>query len=178
MSPDKQPNQTQVALVEHFGCDARTGGPRPIRVTSAPGAAEPGGRRSRHRGRRATARLSPSVTPIREPGEQDNLIPAVLLATPSAAMTCPSAARIGDRTGADRHLFRPVPATVPAKVKSQPAHPFRLLGIRGTGEEAIVIDTECHRSRVVTGIERSLRVVKMIVRSVAGSRADTIGTRS
>jgi len=45
-------------------------------------------------------------------------------------------------------------------VKSQPTHPFRLLGIRGTGEEAIVIDTECHRSRVVTGIERSLRVVK------------------
>ena len=128
MSPDKQPNQTQVALVEHFGCDARTGGPRPIRVTSAPGAAEPGGRRSRHRGRRATARLSPSVTPIRAPGEQNNLIPAVLLATPSAAMTCPSAARIGNRTGADRHLFRPVPATVPAKVKSQPAHPFRLLG--------------------------------------------------
>jgi len=70
MSPDKQPNQTQVALVEHFGCDARTGGPRPIRVTSAPGAAEPGGRRSRHRGRRATARSSPSVTPIRAPGEQ------------------------------------------------------------------------------------------------------------
>jgi len=29
------------------------------------------------------------------PGEQDNLIPAVLLATPSAATTCPSAARIG-----------------------------------------------------------------------------------
>lgn len=57
MSPDKQPNQTQVALVEHFGCDARTGGPRPIRVTSAPGAAEPGGRRSRHRGRRATGPL-------------------------------------------------------------------------------------------------------------------------
>jgi len=68
--------------------------------------------------------------------------------------------RRGDRTGADRHLFRPAPATVPAKVKSQPTHPFRLQGIRGTGEEAIVIDTECHRSRVVTGIERSLRVVK------------------
>jgi len=31
---------------------------------------------------------------------------------------------------------------------------------------------------VATGIERALRVVKMIVRSVAGSRADTIGTRS